>query len=116
MLGLPGAYHHYFCHENVSMRYRHNGLGCFVKNELHRDPLNGDVYIFMSKDQKTLRIYYYFNRKLILTDARCLSGVFPRPSFDTDAKLFEVSRADFVRMVEDIIPVKRTFAVSNLNH
>ena len=72
MLGLPGAYHHYFCHEKVSMRYRHNGLGCFVKNELHRDPLNGDVYIFMSKDQKTLRIYYYFNRKLILTDARCL--------------------------------------------
>lgn len=33
MLGLPGAYHHYFCHENVSMRYRHNGLGCFVKSK-----------------------------------------------------------------------------------
>ena len=37
-------------------------------------------------------------------------------SADTDEKLFEVSRADFVRMVEDIIPVKRTFEVLTLNH
>lgn len=111
MFGLAGAFRYYFCHEKVSMRYRHNGLGCFVKNELHRDPLNGDAYIFMSKDQKTLRVFYYYNKKLILTDAKCLSGVFPRPSFDTASKLFEVTRDDFVRMVEDIIPVKKVFEV-----
>src|SRR5574344_1653832 len=111
MFGLAGAFRYYFCHEKVSMRYRHNGLGCFVKNELHRDPLNGDAYIFMSKDQKTLRVFYYYNKKLILPDAKCLSGVFPRPSFDTASRLFEVTRDDFVRMVEDIIPVKKVFEV-----
>lgn len=41
MLRLSDNFRYFFCHESVNLKYRHNGLGCYVKNELHRDPLNG---------------------------------------------------------------------------
>lgn len=110
MLSLTGAFRYYFCPENVTLRYRHNGLGSFINRELHRDPLNGDVYLFLSKDQKTLRVFYFFHRKLILTEAKCVSGKFPRPTLNSDRNVFEITWADFVRMVEGIIPTEKTFA------
>lgn len=115
MLRLSDNFRYFFCHESVSLKYRHNGLGCYVKNELHRDPLNGDVYIFMSKDQKTLRAFYYYNKKLILTEAKLLEGKFPRPVFDVHAKAYEISRVNFVRMVEGIIPTKGTFDACSIS-
>ena len=35
-------------------QYRHKGLRHYIKSQLHRDPTNGDIYIFLSKDCKRI--------------------------------------------------------------
>lgn len=50
MLSLSSGFNYYLCSEPVTLRYRHAGLRNYIKSQLHRDPTNGDVYIFLSKD------------------------------------------------------------------
>ena len=50
MLSLGSGFNYYFCAKPVTLRYRHKGLRHYIKSQLHRDPTNGDIYIFLSKD------------------------------------------------------------------
>lgn len=104
MLNLSGTFKYYFCLDNVSFRCRHNGMCSYIKNGLHRDPCNGDVYVFMSKDQKKLRVLYYHHQGVILSEKILLHGKYLRPMFDAATGAYRVSWADFVRMLEGIVP------------
>lgn len=104
MLRLTGAFRYYFCSENVSFRCRHNGLASYIKCSLQRDPSNGDVYIFMSRDQHKLRVFYYHHRGFILTEKVLSEGKFLRPVYDDEAKCYRMNWSDFVRMLEGIVP------------
>ena len=109
MLRLTGAFRYYFCSENVSFKYRHNGLASYVKCSLQRDPSNGDIYIFMSKDQRKLRVFYYHHRGFILTEKVLSEGKFLRPIYDESAKCYRMSWPDFVRMLGGIVPGKEYY-------
>ena len=52
MLSLSSGFNYYLCSEPVTLRYRHAGLRNYIKSQLHRDPTNGDIYIFLSKDSQ----------------------------------------------------------------
>ena len=62
MLSLGSSFNYYFCAEPVTLRYRHKGLRHYIKSQLHRDPTNGDIYIFLSKECKRVRLYYYHHQ------------------------------------------------------
>lgn len=109
MLSLTGAFNYYFCVENVTLRYRHNGLASYIKNILHRDPDNGDVYIFMSKDQRRLRLFYFHHQGLILSEKVLIAGKFLRPVYDDSAKCYRIKWSDFVRMLEGFVPERLDF-------
>src|SRR5574344_1780508 len=66
MISLTGSFNYYFCTEPVTLRYRHRGLREYIKSKLHRDPTNGDVFIFLSRDYSRLRIYYFHHNGEIL--------------------------------------------------
>lgn len=104
MLRLTGAFSYFFCSENVSFRCRHNGLASYIKSSLQRDPSNGDIYIFMSKDQRKLRVFYFHHRGFILTEKVLSEGRFLRPIYDEVAKCYRMRWPDFVRMLEGIVP------------
>lgn len=62
MLSLSSGFNYYLCSEPVTLRYRHAGLRNYIKSQLHRDPTNGDIYIFLSKDCRRVRIYYFHHQ------------------------------------------------------
>jgi len=68
MLSLSSGFNYYLCSEPVTLRYRHAGLRNYIKSQLHRDPTNGDIYIFLSKDSHRVRIYYFHHSGEILTE------------------------------------------------
>lgn len=68
MLSLSSGFNYYLCSEPVTLRYRHAGLRNYIKSQLHRDPTNGDIYIFLSKDCRRVRIYYFHHQGEILTE------------------------------------------------
>lgn len=41
------------------MRYKGSRLSEIIRNTYHRDPLNGDIYIYMSRDRRTIRLFQY---------------------------------------------------------
>lgn len=68
MLSISSGFNFYLCGEPVTLRYRHSGLRGYIKSQLHRDPTNGDIYIFLSKDSRRVRMYYYHHSGEIMTE------------------------------------------------
>lgn len=79
MLSLGSGFNYYFCAEPVTLRYRHKGLRHYIKSQLHRDPTNGDIYIFLSKDcKRNVQKYFHDNlNRVMVTAKEDLASILP---------------------------------------
>lgn len=59
MLAITGATRLYYVSGFTDMRYGKYALANVVRYQLHRDPYNGDGYMFMSKDRRKMKILVY---------------------------------------------------------
>lgn len=100
MLSLSSGFNYYLCSEPVTLRYRHAGLRNYIKSQLHRDPTNGDIYIFLSKDCRRVRIYYFHHQGEILTEKILHSNHFVEPVFDEKKGCYHISWESFVYLVD----------------
>ena len=66
MLALTGAHKYYFVEGVTDMRLGQYRLCKVVETLLHRNPYNGDTFIFMSKDRRVSKIVRYEYGKYIL--------------------------------------------------
>ena len=104
MISLLGKFRYYLCTDNVTLRYRHRGLREYIKGKLHRDPCNGDVYIFLSRDLSRLRVYYFHHNGEILTEKILHANRFTHPVFVDEGKhVYHISWSSFVYLLEGII-------------
>lgn len=104
MLNLSRTFRYYLCTDHVTLRYRHRGLREYIRSKLHRDPCNGDVYIFLSRDYSRLRVYYFHHKGEILTEKILHNNRYVRPVFDDKDKLaYHISWEDFVYLLEGVI-------------
>lgn len=103
MLSLGSGFNYYFCAEPVTLRYRHKGLRHYIKSQLHRDPTNGDIYIFLSKDCKRIRLYYYHHQGEIMSEKILNASHFVEPVFDEKKGVYHISWESFVYLVEGIV-------------
>lgn len=84
--------------EPVTLRYRHKGLRHYIKSQLHRDPTNGDIYIFLSKECNRIRLYYYHHQGEILSEKILNASHFVEPVFDEKKRVYHISWERIVRM------------------
>lgn len=104
MLNLSATFKYYICTDEVTLRYRHKGLREYIKSKLHKDPTNGDVYIFLSRDFKRIRVYYHNHGGAILTEKVLFSSRFVTPVFeDPNKHVYHISWEDFVYIMEGLI-------------
>jgi hypothetical protein len=103
MLTLGSGFNYYFCAEPVTLRYRHKGLRHYIKSQLHRDPTNGDVYIFLSRGCKRIRLYYYHHQGEILSEKILNASHFVEPVFDEKKGVYHISWESFVYLLEGIV-------------
>ena len=61
MLSINGLHNFYFLPHLHDMRCKAPRIFEIIRAKYHRDPLNGDVYIFMSKDQRKVKMVHYEN-------------------------------------------------------
>lgn len=50
----------------VDFRKGHNGLAAVVKNELHKDPFTGTVFVFRSRKADRLKLIYWAGSGLVI--------------------------------------------------
>ena len=103
MLSLGSGFNYYFCAEPVTLRFRHKGLRHYIKSQLHRDPTNGDIYIFLSKDCKRIRLYYYHHQGEIMSEKILNASHFVEPVFDEEKGVYHISWESFVYLLEGIV-------------
>ena len=114
MLSLGSSFNYYFCAEPVTLRYRHKGLRHYIKSHLHRDPTNGDIYIFLSKECKRIRLYYYHHQGEILSEKILNASHFVEPVFDEKKGVYHISWETFVYLLEGIVPRDRKVPFSEV--
>src|SRR5690606_27024724 len=87
------------------MRKGFNGLSGLVRNELQREPTSGDVFIFLNRTRKHLKLLHWEPGGFVLYYKRLEKGSFTPPVYEyTGAG----SWAELVLMIERIQVEKRT--------
>ena len=66
MLALTGSLRYYFVEGVTDMRLGQYRLSRVIEQLLHRNPYNGDVFIFMNKSRRVIKIIRYDNEAYIL--------------------------------------------------
>ena len=115
MLSISSGFNFYLCGEPVTLRYRHSGLRGYIKSQLHRDPTNGDIYIFLSKDCRRVRMYYYHHSGEIMTEKILHGDHFVEPVFDRKKGCYHISWESCVYLVEGIVPKDRRVDFDDLD-
>jgi len=69
---------------SCDMRKGFNGLSGLVRNELHRDPLSGEVFVFINRGRTTMKLLVFETDGYLLYHKRLASGRFQNipPSSD----------------------------------
>lgn len=89
MLSINGLHNFYYLPELHDMRCKAQRICEIIRGRYHRDPLNGDVYMFMSKDQRKVRMIHYERNAYYLHEKSFIKGY----------KFMKIERKDDVTVV-----------------
>ena len=100
MMGMSATFRYYVCTDEVTLRYKHKGLRCYIREKLHKDPSNGDVFLFFSRDFRRVRLYYHYRNGEVLTDRILHDDSFVVPVFkDPNKHVYHIWES-FVYLME----------------
>ena len=74
MLSVTGINRFYYLRGFTDMRCKHSRVLSVIREQLHREPSDGDIYIVMSKDRRIVRLFAYDNRSYSLFEKKYLYG------------------------------------------
>ena len=79
MIG-PNAHHKYHLYaQPTDMRKSFDGLCGLVRNGLHRNPANGEVYIFMNRRRDMIKLLVWDRTGFVIYCKRLEQGTFEKP-------------------------------------
>ena len=80
------AQHRFFLYTRpCDMRKGIYGLSGIVRNDMHRDPLSGDIYVFINRARQTMKLLLFESDGFLLYTKRLEAGRFQKRSNDQDA-------------------------------
>lgn len=79
MIATTRAIRVWACAEPVHMRKSFDGLYAVARQHMGRDPLAGDMYLFVSRDRKQARVLYWDGTGLVVIAKRLEQGRFNSP-------------------------------------
>ena len=110
MLSVTGINHFYYLRDFTDMRCKHSRVLSVIREQLHREPDKGDVFIVMSRDRRIVRLFAYDNRSYSLYEKKFVSGhQFMRVEREGDEKVYRINWQDVVLLLEN--PIVKTLKV-----
>jgi hypothetical protein len=91
LLSLTAQRSYHLYRKETDMRKGFNQLCGIVTNELGRQVLQGDAFIFINKPRTHLKLLVYEDGGFTIFYRRLEKGAFEVPAFDLDAKSMEIS-------------------------
>lgn len=86
------------------MRCKTPCISEIIRTRYHRDPLNGNTYIFMSKDQKKVKMGHYKRHAYYLHEKRFTDGYrFMGIELENDVLVYKIDWQNLVVVLESPI-------------
>ena len=73
-------YRYFIYRSGCDMRKGYDGLCGLVRNEWKKDPLSGDVFIFLSKQRNKIKLLLWQNDGFVIYSKRLEKGTFELPN------------------------------------
>lgn len=84
------------------MRKGFDALCGMVRGQMQRNPLSGEVFIFMNRPRNTVKILRWESGGLVIYHKRLEQGCFEQPVYRDNDKSYHLSWAELVMMVQGI--------------
>jgi len=102
MFSLTATHRYFLYRQAADMRNSFDGLCGIVRGQIHMDPVNGDVYIFLNKQRNLIKLLHWENGGFVIYYKRLEAGSIELPSFDNSQISCIVKWSQLVMMIEGI--------------
>lgn len=102
MFSLNDSLNYYFLHQPADMRKGFDSLCGLVRSQMNRNPLSGEVFIFMNRTRSTVKILRWERGGLVIYHKRLEQGRFEKPVYDFHQACYHLRWSDLVMMIEGI--------------
>jgi transposase len=100
MLGWPQQIRYWLYSTPTDVRKGFDSLSGLVRNTLLRDPLTGDVFVFVSRMRMHIKLLYWDGDGFVLYYKRLEKGRFDFPIHDTAVR--ELKRDELMMLLEGV--------------
>lgn len=109
-MSVTGINHFYYLRDFTDMRCKHGRVLSIIRERLHREPDNGDVFIVMSRDRRIVRLFAYDNRSYSLYEKKFVAGhQFMRVEREGNERVYRIDWKDVVLLLEN--PIVKTLKI-----
>ena len=104
MFHLHKSLKYYFYPAPVDMRKSFYTLSGIVSSQMCRDVRNGEVFIFINRNQTIMKILHMEYAGLVIYHKKLESGRFKLPAYDENTRSLSIGWGDLLLMVESVKP------------
>ena len=104
MLNVTGLNRFYYIRDFTDMRCKHSRVLSVIREQLHREPSDGDVFILMSKNRRIVRMFSFDNRSYSLFERKFVPGYqFMKIVREGNETTYRIDWKDVVLLLENPI-------------
>lgn len=100
MLGLSANLRYFICCRQIDMRNGFDGLAGIVRNHLEKDPVSGDVFVFLNKNRTHIKLLFWDGDGFALYYKRLERGRYSLTTSCGRAK--ELKREELLMLLEGL--------------
>lgn len=100
MLGLSANLRYFLCCSAIDMRNGFDGLSGIVRNHLKKDPISGDVFIFINKTRTHIKLLYWDGDGFALFYKRLEQGTYTFTADNAPPK--QLQRDELLMLLEGL--------------
>ena len=84
------------------MRKGFDTLCGVVRSQMGRNPLSGEVFIFVNRQNSTIKLLHWERDGLVLYHKRLEKGSFEKPRYDQKLSSFQMKWSELVMMIQGL--------------
>lgn len=102
MLGFTAAQRYYLSRQAADMRKSYDGLSGLVRQGLGRDPLSGEVFIFLNRRRTMMKLLVWDRSGFVIWGKRLERGTFELPRSSEAGASVVLSWEELVLILEGV--------------
>lgn len=111
MLNISGINRFFFLRNFHDMRCKYDRVRSIIRQQLDREPEQGDIFIMMSKDRRLVRLFHYDRRSCSLHEKRFKPGYrFMKIEKEGEETVYRIEWHDVLTLLES--PVIKSLKIN----